>query len=240
MSKTILETEGSLLARLLIVDDDARLRKLVRTYAELEHHECEEAGNGTMALNLLKAQTFDLLILDVMMPAMDGFEILEKLREFSEIPVIMLTARSEEYDKLQGFRLGVDDYVTKPFSPRELMARTSAVLKRTAKKADTLLTFGGLSIVPDTRSVTLNGKELNLPPKEFDLLLKLAQNEHIVFSRERLLELVWGYQYYSDGRTVDTHVKALRDHLGTYRAVIQTVWGVGYKFEYKKESVSEA
>jgi len=223
----------------LIVDDDARLRKLVRTYAELEAHECEEAGGADDALSLLKSQPFDLLILDVMMPGRDGFWAMEHLREFSEIPVIMLTARSEEYDKLQGFRLGVDDYVTKPFSPRELMARISAVLKRTGKKPSEELTFGELSIVPDSRLVTLKGEKLNLPPKEFDLLLQLAQHENSVFSRERLLELVWGYRYYGDGRTVDTHVKALRDHLGPYRTVIQTVWGVGYKFEYKKETVSE-
>lgn len=225
--------------RILIVDDDARLRRLVRTYAELEAFECGEACNGEAALELAKTQTFDLIVLDVMMPGLDGFEVLDRIRRFSEIPVIMLSARSEEYDKLQGFRLGVDDYVSKPFSPKELMARISAVLKRNGKRPETSLRFGDLIILPASRTVTLKEKQLNLPPKEFDLLLKLAQNEHIVFSRERLLELVWGYQYCGDSRTVDTHVKALRDHLGPYRSMIQTVWGVGYKLEYKEETVQK-
>lgn len=227
------------MAALLIVDDDARLRKLVRTYAELDGHECEEAGDGAAALKLVKSRPFDLILLDVMMPGPDGFEILEKIREFSEIPIIMLSARGEEYDKLQGFRLGLDDYVTKPFSPRELMARVAAVLRRNGQKTDPELVFGGLTIQPASRTVTIDGRQINLPPKEYDLLLKLAQNEHIVLSRERLLESVWGYQFYSDGRTVDTHVKSLRDHLGPYRTAILTVWGVGYKFEYVKESVKE-
>lgn len=227
------------MAYLLIVDDDARLRKLVRTYAELDRHICEEAGDGTAALKLAKSLSFDLIILDVMMPGPDGFEILEKIREFSQVPVIMLSARGEEYDKLQGFRLGVDDYVSKPFSPRELMARVSAILRRNGQKEDPSLTFGGLVLQPASRTASIDGERLSLPPKEYDLLLKLAQNEHIVLSREKLLESVWGYQFYGDGRTVDTHIKSLRDHLGPYRTVIQTVWGVGYKFEYIKESIKE-
>lgn len=227
------------MAALLIVDDDARLRNLVRTYAELDGHECEEAGDGAAALQLVKSRPFDLIILDVMMPGPDGFEILEKIREFSEIPIIMLSARGEEYDRLQGFRLGVDDYVTKPFSPRELMARVTAILRRNGQKTDPELVFGGLVIQPASRIVTIDGRRINLAPKEYDLLLKLAQNEHIVLSRERLLESVWGYQFYGDGRTVDTHVKSLRDRLGPYRAAILTVWGVGYKFEYAKESIKE-
>lgn len=227
------------MACLLIVDDDARLRKLVRTYAELDRHICEEAGDGTAALKLVKSRSFDLILLDVMMPGPDGFEILEKIREFSEIPIIMLSARGEEYDKLQGFRLGVDDYVSKPFSPRELMARVSAILRRNGQKEDPDLVFGGLVIQPASRIVTIDGARVSLPPKEYDLLLKLAQNEHIVLSRERLLESVWGYQFYGDGRTVDTHIKSLRDHLGPYRTAIQTVWGVGYKFEYVKESIQK-
>lgn len=230
---------GGALARLLIVDDDARLRKLVQTYAGLEAHECVEAGSGRQALELVSSQSFDLIVLDVMMPEQDGFEVLEEIRKTSQVPVIMLTARSEEEDKLLGFRLGGDDYVSKPFSPRELMARIQAVLKRNQKVPDEVIQFGGLSIFPASRTVTLNGKQLNLPPKEFDLLSNMAQNERIVFSRERLLELVWGYCYYGDGRTVDTHVKSLRDHLGPYRTVIQTVWGVGYKFEYNKESIKD-
>lgn len=222
--------------RLLIVDDDLHLRKLVRTYAQLEQFQCEEAVNGQEALKLLAAHPFDMVVLDVMMPGLSGFETLSQIRKTSQIPVIMLTARSEEYDKLLGFKLGVDDYVSKPFSPKELMARIGAVLKRSnSPNPNRTLDFGELSISPESRTVILRGQNIALPPKEFDLLLKLAQNERIVLSREQLLETIWGYSYCGDSRTVDTHVKSLRDHLGDYRNVIQTVWGVGYKFEYGKK-----
>ena len=225
---------------LLIADDDARLRRLIRTYAELENYTCEEAGDGRSALRIFQATPCDLVILDVMMPGMDGFETLEKLREISDVPVIMLTARTEEYDKLMGFRLGVDDYVSKPFSPRELMARVAAVLRRNSKgRTETSMTFGGLTIMPEFRIVTLDGNKLTLPPKEFELLLKLAQNERIVLSRDQLLESIWGYSYFGDGRTIDTHIKSLREHLGRYRGIIQTVWGVGYKFEYDREAIGK-
>ena len=222
--------------RLLIVDDDLHLRKLVRTYAQLEQFQCEEAVNGQEALKLLAAHPFDMVVLDVMMPGLSGFETLSQIRKTSQVPVIMLTARSEEYDKLLGFKLGVDDYVSKPFSPKELMARIGAVLKRSnSPNPNRTLHFGELSISPESRTVILRGQNIALPPKEFDLLLKLAQNERIVLSREQLLETIWGYSYCGDSRTVDTHVKSLRDHLGDYRNVIQTVWGVGYKFEYGKK-----
>lgn len=225
---------------LLIADDDARLRRLIRTYAELENYTCEEAGDGRSALRIFQATPCDLVILDVMMPGMDGFETLEKLRAIRDVPVIMLTARTEEYDKLMGFRLGVDDYVSKPFSPRELMARVAAVLRRNSKgRTETSMTFGGLTIIPEFRIVTLDGNKLTLPPKEFELLLKLAQNERIVLSRDQLLESIWGYSYFGDGRTIDTHIKSLREHLGRYRGIIQTVWGVGYKFEYDREAIGE-
>lgn len=225
---------------LLIADDDARLRRLIRTYAELENYTCEEAGDGRSALRIFQATPCDLVILDVMMPGMDGFETLEKLRAIRDVPVIMLTARTEEYDKLMGFRLGVDDYVSKPFSPRELMARVAAVLRRNSKgRSETSMTFGGLTIMPEFRIVTLDGNKLPLPPKEFELLLKLAQNERIVLSRDQLLESIWGYSYFGDGRTIDTHIKSLREHLGRYRGIIQTVWGVGYKFEYDREAIGE-
>lgn len=220
---------------LLITDDDLHLRKLVRTYAELEGYRCEEAATGQEAITKLSSGAFDIVVLDVMMPGMDGFETLAKIRESGQIPVIMLTARDEEYDKLLGFHLGVDDYVPKPFSPKELMARIGAVLRRSGSKRISRLSFGELVISPDSRTVLLRGQKLSLPPKEFDLLLKLAQNEHIVLSREQLLETVWGYNYYGDVRTVDTHVKSLREHLGDYRRLIQTVWGVGYKLEYTEE-----
>lgn len=225
---------------LLIADDDARLRRLIRTYAELENYTCEDAGDGRSALRIFQAAPCDLVILDVMMPGMDGFETLEKLRAIRDVPVIMLTARTEEYDKLMGFRLGVDDYVSKPFSPRELMARVAAVLRRNSKgRSETSMTFGGLTIMPEFRIVTLDGNKLPLPPKEFELLLKLAQNERIVLSRDQLLESIWGYSYFGDGRTIDTHIKSLREHLGRYRGIIQTVWGVGYKFEYDREAIGE-
>lgn len=225
---------------LLIADDDVRLRRLIRTYAELENYTCEEAGDGRSALRIFQAAPCDLVILDVMMPGMDGFETLEKLRAIRDVPVIMLTARTEEYDKLMGFRLGVDDYVSKPFSPRELMARVAAVLRRNSKgRSETSMTFGGLTIMPEFRIVTLDGNKLPLPPKEFELLLKLAQNERIVLSRDQLLESIWGYSYFGDGRTIDTHIKSLREHLGRYRGIIQTVWGVGYKFEYDREAIGE-
>lgn len=225
------------MAKMLIVDDDLHLRKLVLTYAELDNFQCSEAENSIKALELLRQSEYDIIILDVMMPGQDGFETLAKIREFAQTPVIMLTARSEEYDRLLGFNLGADDYVSKPFSPKELMARVNAVLRRTGEiKPSAQLSFQDLTIDTDTRTVTLGEVPVNLPPKEFDLLLKLAQNEHIVMSRDQLLDKVWGFDYYGDTRTVDTHIKSLREHLGNYRKVIKTVWGVGYKFEYSEES----
>ncbi|WP_195282397.1 response regulator transcription factor [Harryflintia acetispora] len=220
--------------KLMIADDDLHLRKLVRTYAELEGYQCEEAENGFEALEKLRDGSYDLMILDIMMPGMDGFETLADFRNWSQAPVILLTARDEEYDKLFGFNLGADDYLSKPFSPKELMARVKAVLKRAGTPKDEPLQFGGLRIVPNARAAQIEGTPLNLPPKEFDLLLTLAQNEHAALSRKLLLQRVWGYDYVGDARTVDTHVGSLRDHLGDYRKLIQTVWGVGYKFEYKK------
>ena len=222
------------MASMLIVDDDLYLRKLVLTYAQLEQFDCREAENGAQALELLRKTAFDIILLDVMMPGQDGFETLAELRKLTDAPVIMLTARGEEYDKLLGFHLGADDYVQKPFSPKELMARVGAVLKRAGHAAGKRMVFGGLVIEPEARSVQVDGKMVSLPPKEFDLLLKLAGNECMVFTREQLLDQVWGFDYYGDARTVDTHIKSLREHLGPYRRVIETVWGVGYKFAYKE------
>jgi two-component system, OmpR family, response regulator ResD len=225
--------EGIKMSKLLIVDDDIHLRKLVLTYAELDGYQCEEAEDGKEAIEKINHTQFDIVILDVMMPGLDGFETLGEIRKESQVPVIMLTSRSEEYDKLLGFNLGADDYLLKPFSPKELMARIGAILKRCGNKSSDKLTFGELCISPGYRAVTVGEKEFNLPPKEFDLLLYLAQNERLVLSREQLLNKVWGYNYNGDTRTVDTHIKSLREHLGDYRKVIQTTWGVGYKFEYK-------
>ena len=221
---------------MLIVDDDLHLRKLILTYAKLEHFQCHEADSTANALALLRKYPFDIIILDVMMPGPDGFKALAHLREFTQTPVIMLTARTEEYDRLLGFHLGADDYVSKPFSPKELMARVNAVLRRTGRKQPKhILQFKGMVIEPGARKVTLDGTPVKLPPKEFDLLLKLAQNEHIVLTREQLLNTVWGFDYYGDTRTVDTHIKSLREHLGSYRNFIETVWGVGYRFEHQRK-----
>ena len=169
------------------------------------------------------------------MPGMDGFETLAEIRKFSQMPVILLTARGEEYDKLLGFNLGADDYVPKPFSPKELMARVGAVLKRAGAFRNHELAFGGLCIEPETRTVWVDGKTVALLPKEFDLLVKLAENERIVFTGEQLLDEMWGLDCFGDARPVDTHIKYLREHLGPYRKAIETVWGVGYKFEYKQK-----
>lgn len=218
---------------MLIADDDIHLRRLVKTYAELDGFYCQEADSAQEAMELLLKTDFDILILDVMMPEKDGFEALAEIREYSQIPIIMLTARSEEYDKLMGFTLGADDYVSKPFSPKELMARVNAVLKRAGNALNVTMQFGELVIRMNARIVEIGEQTINLPPKEFDLLVKLAQNEHIVLTREQLLESVWGYEYHGDTRTVDSHVKSLREHLGEHRKMIQTVWGVGYKFEYR-------
>ena len=220
--------------KLLITDDDLHLRKLVRTYAQMEGYLCEEAENGFAALEKLHKDLFDLLILDIMMPRMDGFETMAELRKWSSIPVIVLTARDEEYDKLLGFNLGADDYLSKPFSPKELMARVKAVLKRAGSPREEPIRFGELCVEPASRTATLEGAPLTLTLKEYDLLLALMQNEHMVLSREQLLQLVWGYDYYGDVRTVDTHIKTLRERLGPYRKLIQTVWGVGYRFEYQE------
>lgn len=222
------------MAKILIVDDDLHLRKLVRTYAELEDFTCEEAQNGFEALEKLRGGNFDMIVLDIMMPGLDGFETMGELRKWSQIPVIVLTARDEEYDKLLGFHLGADDYVSKPFSPKELVARIKAVMKRVDKKQDEPIQYGELRVETAARTAFLGEQALSLTPKEFDLLTVLVRNEHLVLSREQLLQQVWGYDYYGDVRTVDPHIKTLREQLGPYRKWIRTVWGVGYQFEYRE------
>lgn len=223
------------MAKILIVDDEPRIRDLIREHLQFAGFTCAEAGDGTAALAQLAQGGIDLVILDIMMPFMDGMTCLREMRSRKiSTPVIMLTARSEEYDKLAGLEGGADDYVVKPFSPRELVARVKAVLGRTMPKTDgsgTSYVFGNLAIDTASHSVKVAGQEVPLTPKEFDLLVYLVSNKGIALSRERILQQVWNYDYYGEDRTVDTHIKMLRSHLGPCRAYIATVWGIGYKFD---------
>ena len=220
---------------ILIVDDEPRIRDLIREHLQHAGFTCLEAGDGTAALSTLAGESVDLVILDIMMPFMDGMTCLREMRTRRILtPVIMLTARSEEYDKLAGLEGGADDYVVKPFSPRELVARVKAVLARTMPKpAESAghYTFGDLSIDTASHTVKVAGKEASLTPKEFDLLVFLVNNKGIALSREKILQQVWNCDYYGEDRTVDTHIKMLRGHLGACRSYIVTVWGIGYKFD---------
>lgn len=219
--------------KLLIVDDEKNIREVIREYADFEGFEVDEAANGFEAVEKCKLTEYDILIVDVMMPKLDGFSTVKELRKFTEVPVLMLSARGEEYDKLFGFELGVDDYVVKPFSPKEIMARLHVILKRHEKKQGTAnqMTYGDLTIDSLGHVVTLKGKRLELTPKEYELLIYLAQNRNIAITREQLLNAVWGYDFYGDDRTVDTHIKMLRNSLDDHRHFIVTIRGVGYKFE---------
>lgn len=223
------------MSRLLIVDDESKIRAVIREYAEFNNHEVDEAADGMEAIGLCKLNEYDLVILDVMMPKLDGFSTCKELKKIKDIPVIMLSARGEEYDKLFGFELGVDDYVVKPFSPKELMARVNAVLMRKSAAAkpveQDVLKFKGLEINIPARTVTIDGKKVELTPKEYDLLFYLAKNCNLALSRDKLLSDIWGYDFYGDDRTIDTHIKNLRNNLGPYRDFIVTLRGVGYKFE---------
>lgn len=223
------------MSRLLVVDDEAKIRAVIREYAEFNNHEVDEAADGMEAIGLCKLNDYDLIILDVMMPKLDGFSTCKELKKIKDIPVIMLSARGEEYDKLFGFELGVDDYVVKPFSPKELMARVNAVLMRKSAVAkpveQDVLKFKGLEINIPARTVTIDGKKVELTPKEYDLLFYLAKNCNLALSRDKLLSDIWGYDFYGDDRTIDTHIKNLRNNLGPYRDFIVTLRGVGYKFE---------
>ncbi len=223
------------MAKILIVDDEPRIRELIHEHLQYSGYICEEAGDGSAALAQLSGGGFDLVILDLMMPFMDGMTCLREMRTRKIMtPVIMLTARSEEYDKLAGLEGGADDYVVKPFSPRELVARVKAVLARTMPKPAEntgVFTFGDLIIDTASHSVKVAGQEAPLTPKEFDLLVFLVNNKGIALSREKILQQVWNYDYYGEDRTVDTHIKMLRGHLGSCRKFIVTVWGIGYKFD---------
>ena len=221
------------MAKILIVDDEPRIRDLIREHLQYAGFVCEEAGDGGAALAVLAQGGIDLVILDIMMPFMDGMTCLREMRT-RNTPVIILTARGEEYDKLAGLEGGADDYVVKPFSPRELVARVKAVLARTMPKPvenSGVFTFGDLVIDTASHSVKVAGQEAPLTPKEFDLLVFLVNNKGIALSREKILQQVWNYDYYGEDRTVDTHIKMLRGHLGPCRKFIVTVWGIGYKFD---------
>ncbi len=226
------------MAKILIVDDEENIREVVREYAEFEGHTVEEAGDGMEAVSLCRQNEYDIIIMDIMMPKLDGFSACKEIRKESRTPIIMMSARGEEYDKLFGFEMGVDDYVTKPFSPKELMARVRAILARTAGPAkeeeNTVMRFDGLEIDMAGRSVSVDGSKVDLTPKEYDLLFYLVENRNIALSRDKLLRDVWGYDFFGDDRTIDTHIKNLRNNLGPYREMIVTLRGVGYKFEPKQ------
>ncbi len=219
--------------KVLIVDDEELIREVIKEYLKLEHIDFLEASDGYEAIDLVKKNSFDVVVMDIMMPKMDGYTAVKEIRKFSNVPFIMLSARNEEYDKLTCFDIGVDDYVTKPFSPRELIARIKAVTKRN-QSTNSTYTFDGLEINCIAHEVYIDNKQVFLTPKEYDLLLYLIENKNIALSRENLLTNIWGYDFYGDDRTVDTHVKTLRNHLGKYRDFIVTIRKVGYKFEYKK------
>ncbi|MDD6042181.1 MAG: response regulator transcription factor [Eubacteriaceae bacterium] len=222
--------------KLLIVDDEPKIREVIREYAEFNGYEVEESGDGMEAVGLCKLNHYDLVILDIMMPRLDGFSACKEIKKVQDVPIIMLSARGEEYDKLFGFELGIDDYIVKPFSPKELMARVNAILSRrnggSAVKSD-ILKFGGLEINMAGRTVTVDGVRTELTPKEYDLLFYLIENKNIALSREKLLSDIWGFDFLGDDRTIDTHIKNLRNNLGPYRDYIVTLRGVGYKFEYE-------
>ncbi|MBE6857499.1 MAG: response regulator transcription factor [Ruminococcus sp.] len=223
------------MAHILIVDDEINIRKVVREYAEFEEYEVTEASNGMEAVNLCRENDYDIIIMDVMMPRLDGYSACKEIRKSKNIPVIMLSARGEEYDKLFGFEIGVDDYVVKPFSPKELMARVKAVLKRNSAQNGAVqqdkYVYEGLEVNISGREVYVNGERASMTPKEYDLLFYLVKNKNIALSRDKLLEEVWGYDFFGDDRTVDTHIKMLRNSLGEYRKYIVTLRGMGYKFE---------
>ncbi|NLA72072.1 MAG: response regulator transcription factor [Clostridiaceae bacterium] len=218
---------------ILLVDDDPHIRTIIREYAQAEDWQFTEAGNGEEALRLFSEQVFSLVILDVMMPKLDGWATLKLLRKDNTVPVILLTARDEEYDRLLGFELGVDDYVSKPFSPRELIARMNALLKRSGVLThdQQVLVFDNLTLDLAAHSVTIDGESIALTPKEYDLLAFFAARPGKAFTRDQLLNNIWGYDYFGDSRTVDTHIRSLRDKMGDCRTMIATVWGTGYRFD---------
>lgn len=219
---------------LLIVDDEPKIRELIRKYARFEGYEVDEAVNGMEAVEKCRSRQYDLVIMDVMMPELDGFSACREIRKTSQVPMLMLSARGEEYDRIHGFELGVDDYVVKPFSPKELMMRVGAILKRSggmARQEADVVTIGTLVVDFTARRVTLDNRVLELSPKEYDLLFYMVRNRGIALTREKLISQVWGYDFFGDDRTLDTHIKLLRRQLGDYAEKITTLRGVGYRFE---------
>ena len=227
---------------ILVTDDEARIRSIIKKYAEFEGHTVTEAGDGMEAVRLCRKDRFDLIIMDIMMPELDGFSACREIRKISDTPIIMLSARGEEYDKINGFELGIDDYVVKPFSPKELMLRVEAIMKRVSakgrsddgnKKPNVIVELdgGGLKADLTARIVYINGERVDMSPKEYDLFFYMLDNRNIALSREKLISEVWGYDFYGDARTLDTHVKLLRKSLGEYSKYIVTLRGVGYRFE---------
>lgn len=222
--------------RVLVVDDEEKIRNVIKEYAKFEGYEIDEAADGMEAIAKCKSEDYDIIIMDVMMPKLDGFSSIKEIKKHKDIPVIMLSARGEEYDKLFGFEIGVDDYVVKPFSPKELMARINAVITRSKSSASNRVeqekyVLDGLEIDLLGRNVYVDGVKKDLTPKEFELLQYFIMNKNIALSREKILNEVWGYDFFGEDRTVDTHVKMLRNNLGKYRDKIVTVRGMGYKFE---------
>jgi len=215
--------------KILVCDDEALIREVIKEYLKLEGIEVMEAEDGNVALECIQKNDFDLIIMDIMMPKMDGYQAVRKIKEIKDIPVLMLSARGEEFDKLHGFDIGIDDYVTKPFSPKELVARIKAITKRNEKNSN-IFQFGDLRLDDIAHEVKIENQIINLTPKEYELLKYFIENKNIALSREQLLTNIWGYDFYGDDRTVDTHVKTLRNNLGKYRDCITTIRKVGYKF----------
>ena len=220
---------------ILVVDDEEKIRVLIRKYAEFEGNTVTEAANGMEAVRLCRKnpELYDIIIMDVMMPELDGFSAVSEIRKTTYIPVLMLSARGEEYDRIHGFELGIDDYVVKPFSPKELMMRINAIMNRTKpkKEAHSTAVFEGLKIDFDARIVTVDSNPIDLSPKEYELLIYLVENKNRALTREMLITNVWGYDFYGDDRTLDTHIKLLRKSLGKYSKFITTLRGVGYRFD---------
>lgn len=218
--------------KVLVVDDEARMRKLVRDFLTVKGFLVVEAGDGEEAIDIFFEQKdIALILLDVMMPKMDGWEVCRTIRKYSQVPIIMLTARGEEQDELQGFSLGVDEYISKPFSPKILVARVEAILRRSSTMSQEVINVGGIHIDKSAHQVLVDGKNVDLSYKEFELITYFAENQGIALSREKILNNVWNYDYFGDARTIDTHVKKLRSKLGDKGDYIKTIWGMGYKFE---------